>query len=270
MKRRFFAILALLTCALVSVAAQQSENRERVRVTGIVTSEEGEPLIGVAVIESSATGSGVMTDIDGAYEISVQSGSELSFQAMSFETYSFTVPTGSSEVKCNVKLKSDSQLLEETVVVAYGVKKKGTITGSVSSVKSDKIESTPTAAFDQALQGQVPGLSVIATSGEPSVSAKLLIRGTNSINSGTDPLYILDGAEISSADFNTINPSDIENISVLKDASSTSIYGARAANGVVVITTKRGRMAEKPVINFRTQLGSVSYTHLTLPTKLEV
>ena len=225
------------------------------RVTGIVTSEEGEPLIGVAVIESSATGSGVMTDIDGAYEISVQSGSELSFQAMSFETYSFTVPTGSSEVKCNVKLKSDSQLLEETVVVAYGVKKKGTITGSVSSVKSDKIESTPTAAFDQALQGQVPGLSVIATSGEPSVSAKLLIRGTNSINSGTDPLYILDGAEISSADFNTINPSDIENISVLKDASSTSIYGARAANGVVVITTKRGRMAEKPVINFRTQLG---------------
>lgn len=228
---------------------------ERVRVTGIVTSEEGEPLIGVAVIESSATGSGVMTDIDGAYEISVQSGSELSFQAMSFETYSFTVPTGSSEVKCNVKLKSDSQLLEETVVVAYGVKKKGTITGSVSSVKSDKIESTPTAAFDQALQGQVPGLSVIATSGEPSVSAKLLIRGTNSINSGTDPLYILDGAEISSADFNTINPSDIENISVLKDASSTSIYGARAANGVVVITTKRGRMAEKPVINFRTQLG---------------
>lgn len=255
MKRRFFAILALLTCALVSVAAQQSENRERVRVTGIVTSEEGEPLIGVAVIESSATGSGVMTDIDGAYEISVQSGSELSFQAMSFETYSFTVPTGSSEVKCNVKLKSDSQLLEETVVVAYGVKKKGTITGSVSSVKSDKIESTPTAAFDQALQGQVPGLSVIATSGEPSVSAKLLIRGTNSINSGTDPLYILDGAEISSADFNTINPSDIENISVLKDASSTSIYGARAANGVVVITTKRGRMAEKPVINFRTQLG---------------
>ena len=255
MKRRFFAILALLTCALVSVAAQQSENRERVRVTGIVMSEEGEPLIGVAVIESSATGSGVMTDIDGAYEISVQSGSELSFQAMSFETYSFTVPTGSSEVKCNVKLKSDSQLLEETVVVAYGVKKKGTITGSVSSVKSDKIESTPTAAFDQALQGQVPGLSVIATSGEPSVSAKLLIRGTNSINSGTDPLYILDGAEISSADFNTINPSDIENISVLKDASSTSIYGARAANGVVVITTKRGRMAEKPVINFRTQLG---------------
>lgn len=225
------------------------------RVTGIVTSEEGEPLIGVAVIESSATGSGVMTDIDGAYEISVQSGSELSFLAMSFETYSFTVPTGSSEVKCNVKLKSDSQLLEETVVVAYGVKKKGTITGSVSSVKSDKIESTPTAAFDQALQGQVPGLSVIATSGEPSVSAKLLIRGTNSINSGTDPLYILDGAEISSADFNTINPSDIENISVLKDASSTSIYGARAANGVVVITTKRGRMAEKPVINFRTQLG---------------
>lgn len=140
------------------------------------------------------------------------------------------------------------------MVVAYGVRKKGTITGSVSSIKSEKIESTPTAAFDQALQGQVPGLTVVSTSGEPSKAAAMTIRGTNSINSGTAPLYILDGAAISSADFNSINPSDIESISVLKDASSTSIYGARAANGVIVITTKRGR-TERPVINFRMQIG---------------
>lgn len=113
------------------------------------------------------------------------------------------------------------------MVVAYGVRKKGTITGSVSSIKSEKIESTPTAAFDQALQGQVPGLTVVSTSGEPSKATSMTIRGTNSINSGTAPLYILDGAAISSADFNSINPSDIESISVLKDASSTSIYGAR-------------------------------------------
>ena len=131
------------------------------------------------------------------------------------------------------------------MVVAYGVRKKGTITGSVSSIKSEKIESTPTAAFDQALQGQVPGLTVVSTSGEPSKATSMTIRGTNSINSG---------AAISSADFNSINPSDIESISVLKDASSTSIYGARAANGVIVITTKRGR-TERPVINFRMQIG---------------
>ena len=152
-------------------------------------------------------------------------------------------------------MESDSQLLEETVVVAYGVRKKGTITGSVSSVKSEKIESTPTAAFDQALQGQVPGLTVMASTGEPSVATTMVIRGTNSINSGTAPLYILDGAAISASEFNAINPSDIESISVLKDASSTSIYGARASNGVIVITTKRGRMADKPTISFRAQLG---------------
>lgn len=141
------------------------------------------------------------------------------------------------------------------MVIAYGVRKKGTITGSVSTVKAEKVESTPTAAFDQALQGQVPGLTVMSNTGEPSVAATFTIRGTNSINSGTAPLYILDGIPISSSDFNAINPSDIESISVLKDASSTSIYGSRASNGVVVITTKRGRMAEKPIISYRMQLG---------------
>ena len=141
------------------------------------------------------------------------------------------------------------------MVIAYGVRKKGTITGSVSTVKAEKVESTPTAAFDQALQGQVPGLTVMSNTGEPSVAATFTIRGTNSINSGTAPLYILDGIPISSSDFNAINPSDIESISVLKDASSTSIYGSRASNVVVVITTKRGRMAEKPIISYRMQLG---------------
>lgn len=103
--------------------------------------------------------------------------------------------------------------------------------------------------FDQALQGQTPGLSVISNSGEPSKAAVFQIRGTNSINSGTSPLFILDGVPISSSDFNTISPGDIESISVLKDASSTSIYGARAANGVVVITTKRGLAMDKAKVN---------------------
>ena len=141
------------------------------------------------------------------------------------------------------------------MVVAYGVRKKGTVTGSVSTVKSEKIESVPTAGFDQALQGQTPGLMVMSNSGEPSKAATFQLRGTNSINSGTSPLFILDGVPISSNDFNTISPSDIESISVLKDASSTSIYGARAANGVVVITTKRGRAMDKAHVTLRTQWG---------------
>ena len=122
-------------------------------------------------------------------------------------------------------------------------------------MKNDKLENVPAPSFDQALQGQTTGLSVISNSGEPSKAATFQIRGTNSINSGTSPLFILDGVPISSSDFNTISPSDIESISVLKDASSTSIYGARAANGVVVITTKRGLAMDKAKVTFRAQYG---------------
>ena len=151
--------------------------------------------------------------------------------------------------------------LEDAVVIAYGVRKKGTVAGSVSTVKSDKLKDTPVPALDQALQGQVAGLTVLSSTGEPSASATMIIRGTNSINSGTAPLYILDGMAISASDFNTINPADIESMSVLKDASSTSIYGARASNGVIVITTKRGRNTDKPVITFKSQNGISTIAH---------
>ncbi len=245
-----FAILALFLCSMNSVMAQGGGN---VRVSGIVTSaEDRQPVIGVYVFSNPSDG--VITDLDGAYSIEVQAGATLTFQCVGFSIATYTVPSGSADVRYDVVLESDSELLEETVVIAYGVRKKGTIAGSVATVKSDKVESTASAAFDQALQGQVPGLTVLSNSGEPSATATMTIRGTNSINSGTAPLYILDGVAISSGDFNMINPADIESISVLKDASSTSIYGARAANGVIVITTKRGR-DPKPQITYRTQLG---------------
>ena len=254
MKRTLLFILELLICTMPLLAAEQIGDGGDVTVSGTVTSaEDGAPLIGVVVMSSA--GGGVSASDDGSYSISVPAGTLLTFHAISYQTVEYIVPEGNPSVTFNVSMESDSQLLEETVVVAYGVRKKGTITGSVSSVKSEKIESTPTAAFDQALQGQVPGLTVMASTGEPSVATTMVIRGTNSINSGTAPLYILDGAAISASEFNAINPSDIESISVLKDASSTSIYGARASNGVIVITTKRGRMADKPTISFRAQLG---------------
>ena len=225
-----------------------------VTVSGVVTSAEDKyPLIGAHVI--AGDNNGVSTLLDGSYSIDVKPGDVLTYYYVGYEEVKHTVPDGAASIKHNVELKAETKSLEDVVVIAYGVRKKGTIAGSVSTVKAEKIENTPTAAFDQALQGQVPGLTVLSSSGEPSVAATLSIRGTNSINSGTAPLYILDGAAISSADFNTINPADIESISVLKDASSTSIYGARAANGVVVITTKRGRMASKPSITYRMQLG---------------
>ena len=225
-----------------------------VAVSGVVTTaEDGEPLLGATVVTQSMTG--VTTSIDGSYTIKAEAGSVLTFQYVGYQTYTWNVPTDVAEATCNVAMQADAQVVDDVVVIAYGTRKKGTVTGSVSTVKSAKIEKTPTAAFDQALQGQVAGLSVLSNTGEPSASAVMTIRGTNSINSGTAPLYILDGVPIAASDFNTINPADIESISVLKDASSTSIYGARAANGVIVITTKRGQMNDRPNIEFRTQLG---------------
>ena len=231
-----------------------SQSSGNVTVSGTITSaDDGEPLIGVSVVSDSFQG--VTSSIDGTYTIEVKGGSVLTFSYLGFKSVEYKVPSDNKTVTYNLSMESESESIDDVVVIAYGVRKKGTVAGSVSSVKTEKIEKTPTAAFDQALQGQVAGLSVLSNTGEPSASTVMTIRGTNSINSGTAPLYILDGVPISSSDFNTINPTDIESLSVLKDASSTSIYGARAANGVIVITTKRGRMAERPRIEYRMQMG---------------
>ena len=205
----------------------------------VISKEDGEPLIGVAIRPLENPTSGVTTDFDGNYSIEL-TGKEatLSFTYLGMQEQQHKVTAATKTV--DVVMLSDAQMMEEVVVVAYGVRKKGTIAGSVSTVKADKIAEVPAASFDQALQGQSAGLMVLSNSGEPSKAATFQIRGTNSINSGTAPLFILDGVPISSSDFNAISPNDIESVSVLKDASSTSIYGARAANGVVVITTKRG------------------------------
>lgn len=223
------------------------------RVTGhIVSAEDGQPMIGVSVLEKETT-NGVITDVDGNYSIVVtKSPATLQFTYVGMITVERKV---TAAARMDLTMQTDAQQVDEVVVVAYGVRKKGTIAGSVSTVKSEKVENIPAPSFDQALQGQTPGLMVVSNTGEPSEAAVFRIRGTNSINSGMDPLFILDGIPISSSDFNTISPGDIESISVLKDASSTSIYGARAANGVVVITSKRGLAIDKAKITFRTQVG---------------
>lgn len=242
-----FVLFTLLNVPLLLFA------QEGYQVSGhIVSVDDNQPMIGVSVLEKGTT-NGVITDIDGNYRITVtRSPAILQFSYIGMRTVERQVTAAS---RVDVKMETDAQQVDEVVVVAYGVRKKGTIAGSVSTVKAEKIENVPAASFDQALQGSTPGLSVISNSGEPSAVASFQIRGTNSINSGTAPLFILDGVAISSSDFNTLSPSDIESISVLKDASSTSIYGARAANGVVVITTKRGRRMDKAQVTFRTQMG---------------
>ena len=266
MRRLKFFLTVFL---LISFWGGQAQAQNRVRITGTVTSsEDNQPLVGAAVIDSA--GNGVITDLDGHYEITADSGSKLVFSCFGFLDVEKTVLDMDSCI-LDVALETETLKLEDAVVIAYGVRRKGTVTGSVSTVKADKLENTPVPAFDQALQGQVAGLSVLSSTGEPSASATMVIRGTNSINSGTAPLYILDGVAISASDFNTINPADIESMSVLKDASSTSIYGARASNGVIVITTRRGRNMEKANVSLKAQFGvsSIAYGNWDLMNTAE-
>ena len=249
MKRGFLLFVSLAVMAIQSLFAQDFS------VKGTVfDGETNEPLIGVTIMQEG-TNNGVITDIDGSYSIEIKGVAKAtlvySYIGMQSQQHVVTPQTH----KLDITMKSDAQMVDEVVVVAYGVRKKGTIAGSVSTVKSEKMENVPAPSFDQALQGQSAGLTVISNSGEPSKAAVFQIRGTNSINSGTAPLFILDGVPISSADFNTLSPNDIESISVLKDASSTSIYGARAANGVVVITSKRGLSMDKAKVTLRAQYG---------------
>ena len=249
MKRVILLSIFLVMLSLHSVFAQSF------RVKGkVIDQESNEPLIGVSILQEGSN-HGVITNYDGDYDIEIKGAvkATLVFSYIGMQEQRHEV-TSQTRV-LNVTMKSNTQLVDEVVVVAYGVRKKGTVTGSVSTVKAEKMENVPAAGFDQALQGQTPGLMVMSNSGEPSKAASFQIRGTNSITSGTAPLFILDGVPISSSDFNTISPSDIESISVLKDASSTSIYGARAANGVVVITTKRGTAMDKAQVVLRSQWG---------------
>lgn len=250
----------LLSIFLIFVAnSQYVQAQDKVTVKGTVSSaESGELLYGAYVL--CGTGGGSATDENGFYSVSATPGERLVFQYIGCSAAEFIVPEGQSEIVYNVELKLDNAL-DDVVVVAYGVRKKGTIAGSVSTVKSEALADVPAASFDQALQGKATGLMVMSNTGEPSATATFQIRGTNSINAGTAPLFILDGLPISASDFNAISPNDIQSISVLKDATSTSIYGARASNGVVVITTKRGRMAERARIQFRTQLGFSQLAH---------
>lgn len=259
MKRRLFLFISLIAlCNIQLLFAQNFSVKGKV-----VSVEDGEPLIGASIVQEGS-GNGVITDVNGNYAIEIK-GSEqatLIFSYIGMQRQQYTVTDATHTL--DVELKSDAQVMDEVVVVAYGVRKKGTIAGSVSTVKSEKLADVPAASFDQALQGQATGLTVLASSGEPSATASFRIRGTNSINSGTTPLFIMDGMPVSASDFNAINPSDIEHISVLKDASSTSIYGARAANGVIVITTKRGALGNQSAqVTFRTQLGFSQLAHGT-------
>ena len=218
-------------------------------VTGVVTDREL-PVPGVNVI-IKGTSTGTVTDFDGNYEISTSNGDILVFSYIGFITQEISY-TGQTTI--DVALEEDAALLDEVVVVGYGTKKKSLVTGAISSISSKDIQNTSAARVEQVLQGKTSGVTVVSSSGAPGSGAKIRIRGAGS-NGNSDPLYIVDGIKVSSID--NISPNDIANLEVLKDAASSAIYGTQGANGVIIITTKQGKIGET-LVTYSTQLGTQS------------
>ena len=217
------------------------ELQQQKTISGIVTDKEGSPLLGVNVVVTGTT-LGVTTDFDGKYKIDVPPGSKsLTFSFIATEPQEIII---GSSVQINVTMAESAVGLSEVVVIGYGTQKKKDLTGSITSVKVDAYKSQPVLNASSALQGRVPGLAVTNTSGAPGSQVKIRIRGANSINASNDPLYVIDGIALSSIGLKDININDIESMEILKDASATSIYGSRGANGVVLITTKSGKSGE--------------------------
>ncbi|WP_049133213.1 TonB-dependent receptor plug domain-containing protein, partial [Bacteroides fragilis] len=223
--------------------AIEAVQQAKVKVKGTVVDETGEPMIGVAV-KVLANNTGTITDLEGKFSVEAPLGGAIQISFIGYKTV--TVKASSEPI--SVTLKEDSQQLDEVVVVGYGSQKKVNVTGSVSMVDSKVIESRPVQNVSQALQGVVPGLnmSVGNSGGALDSSLSINIRGAGTIGEGSSgsPLVLIDGIE---GDMNTVNPNDIENISVLKDAASSSIYGARASFGVIMITTKSGKSGKTRV-----------------------
>ena len=227
-KRLTMLLVGLFACVGVSLAQTQVKGT-------VVSDEDGQPVIG-ATVRVVGTNEGTVTDMNGKFSITCPKGKNtLSIAYVGMEPIEV-----SARGNMRIILKTDSKNLDEIVVVAYGTSTKGTFTGSAGVVSSDKIELRQVSDISNALAGAVAGVQIQSSNGQPGTSAKVRIRGVGSINAGTDPLYVVDGVPYD-GDLSSINPADIESMTVLKDAASTALYGARGANGIIMITTKKAQ-----------------------------
>lgn len=268
--KKFVWFLCLFFCGVSTLSFAQSTIRGTVKDL-----ENGSGMPGVNVLVKGGT-TGTVTDVDGNYSLTVPSGANtLVFSSVGYETAEVDI-NGRSTI--NIDLSPDLQSLSEVVVVGYGTVKKSDLTGSVASIEGESIKAFPVASIDQGIQARAPGVQVTQASAAPGGGVSVRIRGSNSINSGSEPLYVIDGFPIypdnsaygvggsrqPSNIMSTINPNDIESIEILKDASATSIYGSRGSNGVVLITTKRGKAGESKIDY------DGSYSVQTIANKIDV
>ncbi len=245
MKVRLTMLLACLFLWLGGVNAQTQVNGT------VLSQDDGQPVIG-ATVQVPGTNVGTVTDAEGKFSLAIPQGkSILRVSYVGMEPIEV-----SARRNMRIMLTSDRQALDEVIVVAYGTAKKGTFTGSAGTMKAEKIEKLQVSDLSRALSGQVAGVQVISSNGQPGTSASIRVRGVSSINGSNTPLYVVDGVPFD-GDLSSIPSSDIADITVLKDAASTSLYGARGANGIIMVTTKQGRQG-KPTINFTAQWGQNS------------
>ena len=226
-KKKIALAGALMFC-VTSISAQT--------VKGVVTDNTGEPIIGASVMEVGVAGNGGVTDIDGNFTVNLKGkGNKLKITYIGMKSKEVNV---AGKTNITVKLEDEANSLNDVVVIGYGTVRKKDLTGSVSSISDKQIANIPVSNVSEAMTGKMAGVNITTTEGSPDADVKIRVRGGGSLSQDNSPLYIVDGFPVSS--ISDIAPSEIQSIDVLKDASSTAIYGARGANGVIIVTTKSG------------------------------
>ena len=246
-KRTFlFAFFLMGLCATL--------HAQNMQVSGtVVAKADGLPVIGASVVEVGNTANGIITDLDGNFILTVREGAQISVSYVGCKTQ-----TLKAQKMMKIILEEDSEMLDEVVVTGYQSQRKADLTGSVAVVSTDEMKTAPDMDPMKALQGKVPGMTITST-GSPMGTGTIRIRGIGSFNSSQDPLYVIDGVPTNQA-LNSLNANDIESMQVLKDAASASIYGSRASNGVIIITTKKGKKGDKVKVDFSANLTAQFYT----------
>lgn len=249
--KKWYILMLLMSLWFIGAQAQET-------VRGVVTDAAGEPLIGANVVEKGQPSNGTITNLDGKFTLKVTSNKAIiAISMIGMKTVEVTVPKDGKTL--TVRLHDDAQTLDEVVVVAYGQQKKVSVTGSISAVGNRELKQGPTSSVTNSLTGRIPGLVTRQTSGRPGEDATALyIRGRATVNDAS-PLIMVDGIE---RDFSQIDPDEIESISVLKDASATAVYGVRGANGVILVTTKRGNSG-KAKVSFSGEFGITQINRIT-------
>ncbi len=242
-------LMKMTTLALSLLVGWSAAAQQRVTISGVVVDDQNEPMIAAGVVQKGTT-NGTITDLDGSFTLTVPAGAVIEFSSVGYVTVEH-VATKTETI--TIKMETDTQMIEETVVVGYGVQKKSDVTGAISQVKSEDIQNRTIASPEQALQGKTAGVQAFASSARPGATPAIRVRGISS-NNDSNPLYVVDGRLTSS--IAGIDPNDIESMEVLKDGASAAIYGAQAGNGVVMITTRRGKGEGK--ISYSYQLSTQS------------